>query len=840
MTFYKDLNDFKLKEGLMSKQQYDEFMNSPLDYVRQQRELPDWLLDKPKGKSGGAVASISKSNLTQKRNKYASAELLSPMETAIKTAQLAHVEAYRNKAAKTITSLLQEAGEGKLVRSTDVVREKQALLTAMKESKPIATSLDRVLRSNKKQVKRLETELRRLNIKGMEKQLKTASDTAPAFQAELLTRLKELPGKSKNTRELMQSLVSENPAGMKQIRNMIESRDAKLAPLMDKVELLSRDLHDLYAHRSGMWNQANSMKTTVDKSKMTSLSFLDDGVENIVKVDPVIAAAVHNWDKQSQNVMNNVLRATNNIFKMGTTGMNVGFALPNFVADQISSGINSKAFRSTHNPVNFMHTFMMTIGKPMNAEDDKILREFLKGNSQALSINQYTKRASAEQATNKLAREGARRGQKAYTLIRNPKDGLRALFDSTESLIGSTEKFTRVQNFRGTYKKAAKDGLDATKLANVAARENSVDFMEMGSYGRMINTIIPYFNAGIQGNRTLLRNFSERPATFAAKSAALIGVPVAATTIWNTTDKKRNEIYKTIPDYIKESNLVVISPGAKWNADKRKWDGVFIMKKPPGYKELAEPVRKYIEYAANDPKQAPSLRGFLQDQGGSLASDFGSAITPIDFSDPNKFLSSVTPQLLKPTAEAILNKDFFTGQDIVSGKMKDFPANEQKYEQYSQLTSHIASVFNTSPLKVDKWIKATFGEVGVNAQNMIDKASGAPKEAIGGRPMSESVSRRFVGAPGAQDQQEFYKTYNPAYAARVKASSEVTRLVKEGKVGEAKRRAQEYNDTLVDRFSPFYDKYRDSPTFDTEWSTKVGDLQIKVSDRSIDARRRQK
>lgn len=966
VDFYKDLNDFRLENGLISQEQYDEFADAGFDYVRQQRELPQWMLDKPATAGRGSRASITKSGAIQKRNKYASAELLSPLETAVKTAQLAHVEAYRNKAAKTVYGLLDEAGEAKLVRSTDIVRDKQALLADLKQTKPIASKMNRTLRAQQKQVRALQSELDRLNKEGMDFRLKqgapkvkrhsidditpgtdvagvdvdpvrvkeyedildnggkldpvvvkyvngkpylqdgqnrlaayrnkgitrvpTVEESAyraslPEFQpaglggqvptskagqtiprtAEENSIMRELGYKNdelptwasklgpKDTRAFLNNLVTEDPAEIRRIRKMIEGRNTKLEPLLDQVELMSRDLDDLYKQRSDVWNTANSMKTTVDKGGMTSLSFLDDGVENVVKVDPVVASAIHNWDAQKQNVMNEVLRFSNNVFKYGTTGANVGFALPNFVADQMGSAINSKRMLSTHNPVNFVRSLFMTLGKPLNAEDDKILKSYLAANKGQLTINQYTKKAAADKVSSNMVRKGSGTGSQIYTMIRHPKEGMRTLFDGLEGGVGITENLTRVQNYRGTYKRAVKEGLDdAGRIANQAARENSVDFLEMGNYGRMANSFIPYFNAAIQGNRVMLRNLAERPVSFVAKTTALVGMPVAASTIWNVSDERRKGIYDTIPEYVKETNFVIIRPDAKWNEDKKKWDGVILLKKPPGFKEFTEPVRKYIEYANdNDPDKKQGLLGFLQEEGGDLAADFGSTITPIDFSDENKFLSSVTPQLLKPTAEAITNRNFFQGENIVPDSFKDMDPADQRYKNYSELTSHLAGLFNTSPLKVDNWIKGTFGEVGTNAQhytdrlvfggskNNIDPATGETFSNVGGRSLPETVTRRFAGAPGGADTEAFYNTYNPASAARKRVSKEVTALVRAGKINQAKRVAKEYNESIESRFEDFNRRFKDSPNYDPEWDDRVKELRIPITSRGFKARARQ-
>jgi hypothetical protein len=836
VQFYKETNDFRLENGLISKEQWQKFNDEPFDYVRQQRELPEWMLDKPATSGRGSVASITKSQGIQKRNKYASAELLSPTETAIKTAQLAHVEAYRNKAAKTLYGLLDEAGEAKLVRSTDMVRDKQALLKDLAQSKPVVNKMNRMVRRNKNAVRALEKEITQLKKKGRGELTKEMN----SFVKRLQKKASGDPTGLVRARSTIEEFMALDNKELRKVRKMIEGRNTKLEPLMDKIELLNRDLDDLYKERSATWQAANKIKTTVDKGGMTSLSFLDDGVENVVKIDPVIASAVHNWDKQQQNVMNAFLRLTNNAFKYGTTGANVGFALPNFVADQLGSAVNSKSLIATHNPRNFIHSFMMSIGKPLNSEDGEILRKYLAGNKGQLSINQYTKKAAADKISNRIIRQTASRKAKAFTMLKNNKEARRALFDGMENMVGLTEDLTRIQNYRGTFLKAGKKGLQAERLANQAARENSIDFLEMGSYGRVVNSFIPYFNASIQGSRTMLRNIAERPVSTAAKLTALVGMPTAATTVWNTSDETRAAIYATIPEYLKEGNFVLISPAAHWNEEKKKWDGVYMMKKPPGMSEFAEPVRKFIEYqTANNPDAKKGLAGFLQEEGGDIAGDMVNSVSPVDFSSPDKFLSSVTPQILKPTAEAIVNRNFFTGKNIVPDSMSDLPAEDQKYENYSQLTSWIGGMFNTSPLKVDQWIKQTFGEVGTNAQYYTDRLTGAPEEAQGGRSLSESITRRFAGAQGGADTDAFYKAYTPASNNRRQTSKQITELVKQNRLNEARRKAEEFNETITNRFETFMRSYGNSPNYKEDWDEMINNLRIPTTERAFSVRKSQ-
>lgn len=866
---YKDLNKLRHENGLISDETFKYYEDNPVDYIRVQRELPDWMLEKgAAGHSSKSINSTGNSVLNKKRNKFAEAEQLSPVETMLATVQVAHSDIYRNKAATTIAGLIDELDSTKILRSTDMVKEKQKLLTALKETKPIASRVERTLRVNKKQLRNLEVQMNRLSKEGLAARLSGSvkGDMPEAFRylnvdevraprtvkgktTQPLLRQDALTGtattrltttKGANMRDVVKALVAEDPARLKQIRRMLEKRDEKLAPLLDTIEVLNKELNDIYAERKGIWSQANKIKTDVKKGNKTTFSFMDNGVENIVETDPAIAAAIGNWTGNQQTVLNDFFRMTNNIFRFGTTSGNVAFALPNMAADVPSAFINSKNGKSFVNPITFLDSLNIALGgRPMTNSGRAIAEGYKKANAGQLTVNQYQKKASSKQIAQEFARSGAKNYEKLFTVIRHPKQVPRAIARTMDDLIGVTENTTRIQAKRAEYIRLTKKGIaheEADRLSNLAARENSVDFLEMGKYGRVANSLYPYFNASIQGSRTMLRSLSERPVSTAGKIAVIVGVPTVATTVWNVSNEERKQIYDTIPEYVKDTNFVLIKPGASWNEEKRRYDGVILMKKPPGFKEFAEPVRRYVEYAASNGD--PTMGSFLDEKGGDMAGDFSQSFSPIDFSDKWKFLNSIVPQALKPTAQAITNKDFFTGQDIVPGSMEDLPPEEQRYEDYGQLTGYLGNMFGQSPIQIDKWIKSTFGEFGTNVQYAADTAMGAPEEHRGGRSLTESVKRRFSGAPGGQDRQVFFDTYTPAKKKRNLVSLQVTELVKAGRINEAKRRAEEYNNSLADRFSGFMDQFKKSPTYDPEWDEMINSLPIKTSESAFRARRK--
>lgn len=90
-------------------------------------------------------------------------------------------------------------------------------------------------------------------------------------------------------------------------------------------------------------------------------------------------------------------------------------------------------------------------------------------------------------------------------------------------------------------------------------------------------------------------------------------------------------------------------------------------------------------------------------------------------------------------------------------------------------------------------------------------------------------------SPG-QVTSDWYDIYNSTSAKRRTVSAEVTDLVKQGKPGEAARKANEFNDTLNQRFNKYYKKYGQNPTSDKMWDEMLNSLAIKTSQRSFASR----
>ena len=861
---YKDDLKNRFDNGLISKAQYDELSKDGFDYVRVQREQPKWLTEKPNsGASTSQKASLSKSDTIQKLDKHAEGEQLSPLQVMMDRINNTHLEATRNKAASEIGTMLNDTGAGKFIRTTDMINEKRALLTKVAEGKQIAAKLNRTLRTNKNAANNLRKEITALKAEGRDKLTRKMNETVDYLD----DLAKKNPNGVFSDRQMADVLTSMSSTELRRLSRKIATRDKNMQPFLDRIETLNGQLKKVHEANRKNWWDANSIKTNPSTGDIPTFSFLDKGEKNIIQTSPEIAHAIHGWGKQDINALTEFARSTNQLFKAGTTGSNIGFAIPNFIGDQVESAINSKNVLATHNPINFMRATMMAAGRPLSKKDAQILEQYAKFNSGGKEIDIYRKQKDAGKQVADWINNSGKGGRSLEELAKSPNEMLgdaanmakrakvkateyinpmkagRAAWNKFQDAIGLTEEITRMQNFRGTYNKALKDGMSesaALSNAKVAARENSIDFNEAGEIGRVVNSFVPYFNSSIQGSRAMARNLRDNPVSASMKIAAIAGGPTVTTTAWNLNDKDRAAIYKDIPEYEKANNFIIVMPGAHKKEDG-SYEGVIKIKKPAGVASFVEPVRKFMEYQHATGKD---LSSFIKENGAGTAMDFASDQGPIKFSRDGKFdllsvAGSLTPSAIKPTLEAALNKDMYTGRDIVSDKLAEKPTDEQTSKQKSLLGSAIAGQLGVAPKHVDHFIKGQFGELGTNIQNAADRLAGADDEWAGGRSIDKSISRRFSGAAGGAATEAFYNTYNPAANARKRASEQVTSLIQQGKWNEAKRRAAEYNETIAKRFSGFMHDHADSAGYDDSWDDKINKLYLSTSVKSFKARAKQ-
>jgi hypothetical protein len=460
---------------------------------------------------------------------------------------------------------------------------------------------------------------------------------------------------------------------------------------------------------------AKLIKGTV-KPGQSTISVLRKGVKEIYAVDPEMEAAAKGLTKEQMNFAVEAARKVSRVFKTGTTGLNLPFIVTNLARDQQTSLLNMQK-----GELEFFKAAPSTVFETLKHGD--LYKEAVRQG--AISTSFDLTKPNLKQTAKGIRKKGASLG----------------VFSKIEDVIGRSEEYTRLQQYKATKEYWIKKGFSEDKAitkATIAAQQNSADFARAGDFGRVINAIMPYTNAGVQGTRAYLRSAITNPKRYAIKASATIVTPMVMISLWNYGDDEREKIINDISDFEKQSNFIIVTPWAKKN-EEGKWEGLVKIPKPPGISALTYPIEQTIAYAhGNDPVALNDITKAILGFGSPLGDNLNSAA------------STVTPQAIKPLAEVAINRNIFTGRDIVPFYMKDKPTNEQAYSYTSGTARGVGNVANTSPLNIEHLIRGYGGEVGLQGLNAIDftlnKAGLIPEEQIGGRSIPAGFSRRFTEA----------------------------------------------------------------------------------------------
>lgn len=464
---------------------------------------------------------------------------------------------------------------------------------------------------------------------------------------------------------------------------------------------------------------------------INTISFIDNGVKRTFETTKEIADAAKALNVQQLNILGKIFALPVRIAKVGITGINLPFVASNIAKDQITGVINSSNALKTSiaNPAVFLKSLFEAVGH--GKLYDEMARNGALGTSFDIARNQATE-------TIERVRAGKNIGSKILYTIKHPSELLRAV----EDIIGRSEELTRIQQYAGTKQALLEKGLNevqATIGASRAARENTVNFARKGEWGQVLNSAFLYLNAGIQGTRTFVRNFKEKPAQTAVKLALTVFTPIATVTAWNLSDPQRKLAYDDIAEYEKQNNIIIIPPNPTKD-ENGNWN---VIKIPLSQEinNLAGMARRPIEQAFGlDPVS-------VQD----IAVALIGTVSPINPS-VGSIASTLTPQAIKPSIEALTNKNLFTGFNQVPQSMEGLSPKNQIKPTTSGTAIKIAQPLNLSPIKVEEFIKGTMGGVGSQILNASDRILAGlniiPKDQIGGTDTLKAILARFATARG--------------------------------------------------------------------------------------------
>ena len=490
--------------------------------------------------------------------------------------------------------------------------------------------------------------------------------------------------------------------------------------------------------------QLRELKAGESANGRPTISYLDNGKKRTFLAAPEVARAAKNMNREQMGIILRALAAPARLLRMGATTVNAGFTMANVVKDFVGATINSKGGFNSTNP----KSIVSALGAAFHHNDDlyvEMQREGVLGN-----IYELTRNASD------LNLNEIRSHKNILTRsLHNAKSPLKTL----ENTIGRSEDFGRALQYVANKKYAKRKGMsesEAIKFAADQARWNSTNFLRSGTYGKAINAIVPYSNANIQGQRITLRRMKENPARYTGKIALGIVAPTVAAMALSYSNDENKKIMENLPDYVKENNVVVIGPGAKYNKEQNKWEGVYLVPVPPQFSPLHRQLHNMVRSA---------MAGQQFDTGKAVG-DAVEQVTTVNPMEIRRTGAQYVPQAVKPFVETWANKNLYTGQEVVPEGMKNLDGKDQWDNSTSLTARKVGELTGLSPKQIDNAFRTSTAGGGQNLLHGMDfaiaKATGASDDEIKGRSMLDSVVGRFYAPKGTSQSSYFYQSLEKA------------------------------------------------------------------------------
>lgn len=457
-----------------------------------------------------------------------------------------------------------------------------------------------------------------------------------------------------------------------------------------------------------------------------------------------------------------------NIKRLLTTGIDPTRVLPNLVRDTIRNGIMSGGtdfWFFDNSPFGFQQMFTK-MAKAMGDSDEQIALALntLRASQEIASGSTFNEALSGRR-TNRIKRlvetsdaVGKNRGTKFIWEMAHDK---RKLLESPMNWAeGLTRDRAAASAFMRAYMRGGA-GLDFdTRLNNAyeaginAGRENTVNFTRRGTFIKEISAFVPYLSQRFSSIESTKIAFLKDPVGVSTR-LMMFGAAYMIELSRVLADEETRKSYYNLSEYDRENNII-LSMG--------EGDLVTI----PLDETIAAiiyPWRRGIETLHNvDPENFYMImvNGFLQlspfDLSGFTEGDsfnFGRGV--------EKLGAQVLPTLVQAGYSQLTGRNMYYGSDV--SVTKDSLAQYGNYTptagdytttgKNSQVLRGISDAFGIEQWRLQQVVADLGGNVGQYVVNWLDKISGAPEDAQGGKDFVDATFKSFTGMDSTQVQYAF-------------------------------------------------------------------------------------
>lgn len=651
-----------------------------------------------------------------------------PLDVSFTAMQNYIEKAYKNSAEAHLSQLILRRHKEGLIKGSKLVSEvgakdnKAILRNYSKQLNKDAAKLQTKVKITTRQARAISKELNDLNKKGLLKSLKgleKRTNTKPAPQVGKTVS----PKPTLNTSDpikLIKQLVNSTPGEVLRIQKSIALREPRLATKLNDILNLQDEMAALKSEATG----ARKASAEIVDEPTTGKAFIrgvdEHGLPYSLELNPNLTSMLRGVDISPSSPMLKALLGIQRVFQTFWTG--VGAPIFNFVTTPLyDAAANVNAL--VDNPAAFAKSFtpdaFATMFKGVfNSDKYQVSLRKAGATPQGGSLMPQNVAKTAESII-------SRHNFKSRTgfLLKHPKE----LLHTIDSFSGKVGNMTRTRLSRGYYKDALKKGYSETEaLAEAAYAFNNMspNFQRLNSLARDANAFIPYFTAGLAGNRSMWQPILAHPGRAAAVYGGIVTTFVGATA-YNLSSEAGQKFYKQMHesgnDYVLNGNYVIVLPTASYNPDTGEWSGIIKIPIAPEYRYLNQLASGSTEQAVTGNSDLNTV---------NVASALLNTMTG---GTPDSVLQG--PQIIR-VAEILTNgkptNNILTPDTLIPSWMADLPKDQQTYPWTSNPAKFFSEVTGrfVSPIQADQIIKQ-FGSAG---------------RAATGTSLTQQVTGKFGGA----------------------------------------------------------------------------------------------
>jgi hypothetical protein len=387
--------------------------------------------------------------------------------------------------------------------------------------------------------------------------------------------------------------------------------------------------------------------------------------------------------KKSSPALYAALTAPVRLLRFGATGHPL-FALMNWTRDQFAAATFSKT--------GFVPFVDGVRGIKSVLRKDAVYQEWV--GSGGKFAGDVTGAARLKASLDDLIPQDSK-SRAAYEFLKSPSQWIEKLGVAGQLM----EEATRVREFG----RARERGYSPMEAANLS-KEVTLNFARSGEMSRALNSVIAFFNAGLQDLDKVIREHDPRNPAQLAKTMMKGFMYITPISVMSWYLGKDDPEIQGLPEYRKNFfwnfNLKPIAKALGRD------DAAFILTIP-------KPFMMGAIYGTTVERSLDAMSG--RDPSGIKKAGINLWQNTLFRGD---LVSGLTA--LQPAAEILANRDLFTMQDIVPNDMKAMDKGMQFNERTSEFAKLMGETIGVSPLHIDHLVRGHLATVGAGALDVAD------------------------------------------------------------------------------------------------------------------------